>query len=298
MHCKLVKNAVNSDLKIIKFKHMSLCSDICHGIFSRSGGCSKKPFDSLNVGLSTGDDEQNVLKNRQIITKTFGKGYPVFISQVHGNKILVLKKDKNNFIQPERGASEISDRETMPYIPVRGKMPLKDGFPHDSCFSTSLGLPPSADGIVTDIPGLLLFIQVADCQPVMLYDPVNKVVANIHSGWKGSLKNIVGAGVDAMKRKFGSDPASVLAGIGPSLGPCCSEFINYRSEIPDQFWDYRRGENHFDFWQMTIDQLTAKGVKKENIELSGICTRCSHDSFFSYRHEKITGRFASVIGRL
>ncbi len=289
MHYKPVKNAVNSDLKIIKFKHMSLYSDICHGIFSRLGGCSKKPFDSLNVGLGTGDDEQNVLKNRQIITNTFGKGHPVFINQVHGNKIFILKKDENDFTQSEGGAL---------YIPDREKMPLTDGFPGNAFFSKSLVLPPLADGVVTDIPGLLLFIQVADCQPVMLYDPVNKVVSNIHSGWKGSLQNIVGAGVDAMKLAFGSDPASILAGIGPSLGPCCSEFINYRFEIPEKFLGYRRGKNHFDFWQMTIDQLTAKGVKSENIELSSICTKCSHDSFFSYRHEKTTGRFASVIGRL
>ncbi len=156
--------------------------------------------------------------------------------------------------------------------------------------------PPSADGIVTDIPGVLLFIQVADCQPVMLYDSVNKVIANIHSGWRGSLQNIVGAGVDAMKREFGSDPALILAGIGPSLGPCCSEFLNYESEIPENFLIYRQRKNYFDFWQMTIDQLMEKGLRSENIELSRICTKCSHNSFFSYRYKKTTGRFASVIG--
>ena len=266
---------MNINFKLVKFNHFSACADICHGIFSRFGGCIRKPFDSLNIALSVGDEEKKVLKNRQIIIDALGGGLPVFINQVHGKKIFVLKNGKSGLPKDSIGFS------------CNG---LKSDF--------IMPAGPEADGIVTDIPGVLLFIQVADCQPVMLYDPVKKVVANIHSGWKGSLKNIVGEGVDTMQREFGSDPASVLAGVGPSLGPCCSEFINYRSEIPEKFMGYRRGKNHFDFWQMTVDQLTAKGIKKENIELCRICTRCSHDSFFSYRHEKITGRFASVIKKL
>ena len=271
----VLDSAMNTNIKIIKFNHLSACHDICHGIFSRLGGHSRKPFDSLNTALSVGDEQEKVIKNRQIIIDALGGGLPVFIKQVHGKKIFVLKKGKNGLQIESPGLSGIN-------------------------LWAELTLPacPEADGIVTDIPDVLLFIQVADCQPVMLYDQVKKVVANIHSGWKGSLKDIVGAGVDTMQREFGSDPASVLAGIGPSLGPCCSEFVNYRSEIPDKFLGYRRGKNHFDFWQMTIDQLTAKGIKRENIELCRICTNCSHDSFFSYRHEKVTGRFASVIKKL
>ena len=90
---------------------------------------------------------------------------------------------------------------------------------------------------------------------------------------------IVGAGVDTMKREFESDPGFILADIGPSPGPCCSEFLDHESEIPENFLIYKRGKNHFDFWQITIDQLVETGLRPENIELSRICTKCSHDFF-------------------
>jgi hypothetical protein len=87
-----------------------------------------------------------------------------------------------------------------------------------------------------------------------------------------------------------------LAGIGPSLGPCCAEFVNYRQEIPSGLWAYRRDTVYFDFWAMTRDQLNAAGVCEDHIETSRLCTRCNSDRFFSYRGEKRTGRFPAVIG--
>ncbi|MDY0223311.1 MAG: polyphenol oxidase family protein, partial [Desulfobacterium sp.] len=140
-----------------------------------------------------------------------------------------------------------------------------------------------------------LVIQVADCQPVLLLDPVKKVVANIHSGWRGSIQNIIGRSVDAMVDNFGSDPQTILAGIGPSLGPCCSEFVNYTREIPEHLWIYKDEKEHFNFWRISADQLTERGLKPENITLAGICTRCAADTFFSYRDNNTTGRFAAVI---
>lgn len=122
------------------------------------------------------------------------------------------------------------------------------------------------------------------------------MVANVHSGWRGSIANIIGHTLDAMKKNFGSDPAHVVAGIGPSLGPCCAEFVNYKEEIPEPFWKYRNDRRHFDFWAVSRDQLCEAGVCAENIHISGLCTRCRTDLFFSYRAEGITGRFAAIIG--
>ena len=152
------------------------------------------------------------------------------------------------------------------------------------------------DALITDITGKCLVIQVADCQPVLLYDPDKKVVANVHSGWRGSVSNITGKTVNAMKSAFGSSPDKILAGIGPSLGPCCAEFINYKTEIPDHLWQYKNEMHHFDFWRMTKNQLEAEGVLTENIRTAGICTKCNTKKFFSYRGEKKTGRFSAVIG--
>jgi copper oxidase (laccase) domain-containing protein len=122
------------------------------------------------------------------------------------------------------------------------------------------------------------------------------VVANVHSGWRGSIQNIIGRTVDTMKQHFDCRPDGIIAGIGPSLGPCCAEFIHYETEIPKEFWGYMDSDDHFDFWAISSDQLMKAGVPEPNIESSQMCTRCRTDAFYSYRAEKITGRFAAVIG--
>ena len=186
----------------------------------------------------------------------------VFLNQVHGDGIKILKQKDNkrlNGLEPGR----------------------------DTC---------EADAVITDMKGVILVIQVADCQAVMLFDPQKKVVANIHSGWRGSLKNIIGKCIVEMETVFGCRPENILAGIGPSLGPCCGEFINYRNEIPRSYWGYKQeNSDYFDFWAVSRDQLTTAGVIHDNIENMNLCTRCNTDLFYSYRAQNITGRFACVI---
>ena len=146
---------------------------------------------------------------------------------------------------------------------------------------------------------MFLVIQVADCQAVMLYDPEKKVIANVHSGWRGSVKNIIGKCVDKMILEFGCQPGNIMAGISPSLGPCWSEFVNYKDEIPKKLWKYKiEGKDYFNFWEMSSDQLIDKGVKKGHIENMEICTKCRTDLFYSFRGEKTTGRFACVISMI
>lgn len=153
-----------------------------------------------------------------------------------------------------------------------------------------------ADALVTDIAGLHLVIQVADCQPLLLYDPVQNVIANVHSGWRGSVLNIIGSVVEIMAQRFGCQAQNMIAGVGPSLGPCCAEFVNFRKELPESFWKFQTGHNRFDFWEISKNQLIEAGVFETNISLSRICTPCNTNLFYSYRREKVTGRFAAVIG--
>jgi len=161
---------------------------------------------------------------------------------------------------------------------------------------TDTSVFPAGDALISDLDNKMLVIKVADCQSVLIYDPVRKVAANVHSGWRGSIKNIIGCAVSTMKECFNCSPKDLVAGIGPSLGPCCAEFVNYNKEIPEEFWKYKIYSDHFDFWQISIDQLCKAGVKHANIYSSKICTKCNTTLFFSYRGEKNTGRFASVIG--
>lgn len=257
------------------FNNLSQYGDtIVHGVFTRHGGISDLNFKSLNVGLTAGDDKDSVWLNRKIVAKTMGakEGRTIYLNQVHGKNFLVLRGDNSNGCKVEKQS--------------------EDNQPYQS--------RQDADGIITNIKGILTVMQVADCQAVILYDPVNQVIANIHSGWRGSLLNIIGRGVDIMVEKFDSSPASILAAVSPSLGPCCAEFKNYREEIPEYLWRYRvkstDNDYYFDFWQMSFDQLTDKGIPPQNIEVAGVCTTCSSHIFYSYRKENITGRFAVASG--
>lgn len=151
------------------------------------------------------------------------------------------------------------------------------------------------DALVTNIAGVGLMIQQADCQAVMLFDPEKKAVGIVHAGWRGSVAGILTKTVSAMNHAFATKAADLAAAISPSLGPCCAEFVNYLKELPLAFHDYQVRPNYFDFWAISHDQLCSAGVKSENIHTANICTCCNHD-YYSYRRDKVTGRFASVIG--
>jgi len=253
---------VSREIKIHEFELFKKHIHLDHAVFTRQGGVSSKPFDSLNIGKNSGDISSNIEQNRKLVHQKNNAKHLVFLNQAHTSKIKVLKKK-------DIGRIENFQKEVQGW---------------------------TADGIITDIKDVCLVIQVADCQAVLLYDHVKKVIANVHSGWKGSIANIIGNCVDKMISEFGCRPENIIAGISPSLGPCCSEFINYKEEIPENLWDYKiHGEKYFDFWKMSADQLMEKGVKKECIENMRICTKCNSDIFFSYRQENITGRFACVI---
>jgi YfiH family protein len=151
------------------------------------------------------------------------------------------------------------------------------------------------DALVTNVQGLGLMIQQADCQAVMLYDHAKKVVGIAHAGWRGSVANIIASTVSAMSDAFATDPVDLIAAISPSLGPCCAEFVNYRSELPVSLHDYQVSPDYFDFWAISRDQLCKAEIRPKNIHIEEICTCCCHD-YFSYRRDKKTGRLASVIG--
>lgn len=229
--------------------------EISHGFTSRNGGVSAAPYESLNVGIAVGDFEANVRQNRSLISGISSAGRSVYLSQVHGSDILIINRDD--------------------IVPI-----------HDSI---------KADAVITDSFGLELVIQTADCQAVLLYDPVKKVAGAVHSGWKGNVLDILGKTVKKMNEAFGSDPSDIRAVIGPSLGPCCAEFMNFRTELPEKFWEYGDEKHNFKFWEISKKQLENAGLLFDNISISGVCTKCCHELFFSYRGSKITGRMAGFI---
>jgi purine-nucleoside/S-methyl-5'-thioadenosine phosphorylase / adenosine deaminase len=155
------------------------------------------------------------------------------------------------------------------------------------------------DALMTRQKGVGLMIQQADCQAVLLHDPIRRAIAAIHCGWRGSVNGIIAKTILAMQDHFGCAPEDLSAAVSPSLGPCCAEFINYKQELPREFMRFRVEENHFDFWQITRWQLNMCGLKASAINVAGICTACSQD-YFSYRRacrktQGNTGRNCSVV---
>lgn len=169
---------------------------------------------------------------------------------------------------------------------------LKDSLPYDM----EVG---EADGLITNLPGVGLMIQQADCQAVLLFDPVKEVIGAVHCGWRGSVQRILGRAITVMVENYGTVPADLHGVISPSLGPCCGEFVNFRQELPQSFRQFMVLDNYFDFWQISRQQLLESGMVEERIRTAAICTCCS-DDYFSYRRavrhsSGVTGRNCSVI---
>lgn len=245
------------------FKLLSGVSGLVHGVFTRHGGISRPPYSTLNTAWNNGDSPDAVRENLMRIRSVLDLGRLVANPQVHGDTIHAID---------EAALARAEERRPM------------------------LVMPPG-DALATDLQGVGLVIKIADCQAIFLVDPVRRVVANIHSGWRGSVLNLAGKTVRFLQDRYGCRPGDILAAVSPSLGPCCAEFKNYRKELPDAFAPFQAKPLHFDFWAITRRQLADAGIEPGHIEIAGRCTVCGTKDFFSYRAEKpTTGRMAAVIG--
>ena len=150
-----------------------------------------------------------------------------------------------------------------------------------------------ADAFITKQKNIPLGIKVADCQGILMFDPKTGSIAAIHSGWRGSALNIIGKTIQKMKEKFKTNPADLLVGIGPSLGPCCAKFSNPENELPEFFKPYIQNQK-VDFWSLSIDQLKKAGVPENQIELIQECTQCRPGKYYSHRNAD-SGRMAVFI---
>jgi hypothetical protein len=159
---------------------------------------------------------------------------------------------------------------------------------------------PVADGLITGTPGIALMLRFADCQPILLYDPVRHVLGLVHAGWRSVAQGIARRAVEAMKTTFGSKPGDLVAGLGPAIGPCCyavgqevAAAMGYA--LPD--WQ-KVLQPDGDGWKFNLpaanaQQLAVSGV--HDVELAGLCTACHQEEFFSHRGDNgRTGRFAVV----
>lgn len=244
----------------IEWLEFDLLSDIPrlkHAVFLRHGGCSEGAYASLNTGFHVGDNPAHVRENIERIKGQLQGEVPNWSHLVWGR----ANHGKSIAMVNDQSAEEILD----------------------------------VDGLMTATPGVSLMMKHADCQIAIIYDPRRRAIANIHAGWRGSVANIYGEAIQYMKQAFGSHPSELLVCISPSLGPDEAEFINFRTELPEEFWNFQSRPTYFDFWSITESQLQAAGVLPHHIEVARLSTYSNPLDYFSHRRDKIAGRHATCI---
>ncbi len=231
---------------------------VIHGFSTRMGGVSKGHLSSMNLSFSRGDDPENVKENYRRIGEAIGFDSKdlVLSSQIHETTIrLVTKKDRGDGIL----------RETMQGI----------------------------DALVTADEGVPLSTSFADCVPLIFYDPVKKVAALAHSGWRGTVMEIGKLTIEYMTEQFGTDPADIIAAIGPSICRSCYEVsedvadafkkIVREEEIPLIMDEKGNGKYQLDLWKANELILLKAGIRPENLDITDLCTCCNHELLFSHR---------------
>ncbi|MBI4963525.1 MAG: peptidoglycan editing factor PgeF [Desulfomonile tiedjei] len=181
---------------------------------------------------------------------------------------------------------------------------------HIQMVDAPLDMPSQADAIVTATPDIFPAVKTADCVPILILDPVRKIAAAVHAGWRGTILRITRKTLEFMGATFHSDPSQLLVGIGPGIGPCCYEVDDavlkpFRKSFPDaeRFISEHNSSPrsttsyHLDLSAANRFELTEMGVPQKNIHVADLCTACHKDLFFSHRRDGAnSGRHIAVVG--
>jgi YfiH family protein len=251
-------------LECVPLREMGFVS---HAFCTRREGVSAGAFASLNFSTSEGDPEERVGANWDRTAEAFGLTRRQFfnVHQVHGSDVLAID---------------------------------------DPAFRTYTCQPLRYDAIVTGRPGLALCIRTADCVPILLADPRTGAVAAVHAGWRGTALGVAARAVCCLRERHAADPRDILAAVGPAIGPCCYEVdapvheaMEARGADPSALLrPAGPGKWKFDLAAANRAQLLGGGLLPEHVFLSGECTSCREDRYFSHRRDRgKTGRHLNFI---
>jgi len=234
---------------------------VVHAVLTRQGGVSQGPFATLNLGHTVGDDLAAVEENHRRALSALGLDRSRVVSpyQVHSANVRLVGEAHIGTVQP------------------------------------------ATDGLLTTTPGVVLLFRFADCVPLLLFDPVRRAVGLVHAGWRGAARGVVPAAVAAFARYAGSKPRDLWAGIGPAIGPCCYQVGPEVAQAvagacPEGAEVVQRRDDglYLDLPGAVRAQLAAAGVGQ--IAMSGLCTACHTEEWFSHRAERgRTGRFGTLV---
>ena len=227
------------------------------GFTTRHEGVSRPPYNSLNLGMNTPDQQANVEGNRSLLARAFGVSQEALVTpkQVHGSDILVIDEPNEDYSH---------------FLTVEG------------------------DAVITNQPFVMIGVCVADCAPILLFDPENKVIAVVHAGWKGTAAGLVSKTVAGMKSEFGSAPSGLQAAIGPCIQKCCYEVDEPVRKAFLQggiSWNSCAELKSPGKWQLDLpaanrELLLLAGLQADAIQLSDQCVCCHSEQYFSYRRDQ------------
>lgn len=249
---------LEGSLPILTFPALNEISCIRHGFTTRDGGVSQGDLASLNLSFNRGDQEENVRENYHRIA-------------------LALEVPEDRFV--------LSKQEHTDHVRVITEADAGKGLVREMDYA-------GVDGLVTNVKKLVLFTSHADCTPLYFVDPVHEVIGLSHSGWKGTVKGIGRATLEKMQEVYGTDPADVICGIGPSI---CQDCYEISEDVAQQFQEKfggheeeilinkKNGHYQLDLWKANQIILEEAGVKKEHISLTDLCTCCNSKRLFSHR---------------
>lgn len=244
-----------------------------HGVSGRLGGVSEGQCAGANMALHTGDEVAKVVSNRRLFCQAIGVPFERLVSpeQVHGDRVVVVDE-------------ALAGRGALDYTAA-----IKN-----------------CDALITATPDIPLLLCYADCVPVLLADPVRRVIAVVHAGWRGTVAAIARKTLQRMQRDFNCRPEDCLAAIAPSIGPCCYQVDEpVEAQIRHAFGETAAARLltptgkmrwQLDLWEANRWQLAEAGIPAAQIIGSQVCTACNTNLFFSYRAEQgNTGRIGAML---
>lgn len=243
----------------IQFKNLSATGIVKHGFSTRKGGVSTGIFSSMNLNFKRGDDPDAVMENYRRMAAALNMCVEdmVLSDQTHTTNVRVITEED------------------------RGKGILK---PQDYS---------DVDGMITNVPGIVLVTSYADCVPLYFVDPVRKAIGLSHSGWKGTVGHIGQKTVWKMHEVYGSEPKDIVAAIGPSICQSCYEVsddvaeafrTNFTAdEAADILLNKGNGKYQLDLWKANWYVLTDAGILPEHLSVTDLCTACHPDLLWSHR---------------
>lgn len=245
-------------------------SDVRAVVTTRHGGASDGVYGGLNLGDHVGDDHARVAQNRKLVAEALAVDAVTLADQQHQSTCAVVDADLAG-----RGFS--SNDEAKQYL-------------------------PATDAMVSNVPGAALGIMVADCAPVVFWDPIHRAIGAAHSGRGGVIRGVLSSTVERMASQFGTDPNNLIVGIGPCIGFDSYEVGDAEAEALAKLLPgaaltkpSRPGHQFMDLGGAVERQLMDLGVPADQVHRMDIDTRTSTDTFFSDRAERPCGRFMAVI---